>query len=93
VEEPRGGDPDRFPPIDRDWPSADDFAPGEVLTKPNPELRWLRAGGTFRGHLFSVWIAAAPEATAEDRALALKSASSLAVSGCWRDGFDDCPDG
>ncbi|MBA2383174.1 MAG: hypothetical protein H0V68_00705 [Actinobacteria bacterium] len=92
VEEERDDDPARFPPIDRDWPSADDFAPGAVLTKANPELRWLRAGGTFRGYRFSVWIGAGTEASAEDRALALKSASSLAVSGCRRDG-DDCPEG
>lgn len=93
LAEANGGASDEFPPIDRDWPSADDFRSAEVLTKPNPDLRWMRAGGTFQGYHFSVWIAAGPEATAADRAVAVKSAASLAVSGCWREVIDDCPDG
>ncbi len=79
--------------IGRHWPSASDFRPGEVLTKPNPELRWLRAAGSWMGYRFSVWIAAGPEAAREDRDVALKSAASLALSGCWRETYDDCPDG
>lgn len=93
LEEATGGASAEFPPIDRDWPRENDFRPGQVLTKPNPVLRWLRAGGVFQGYRFSVWIATGPEATTEDSNLALKSAASLAVSGCWRDRFDDCPDG
>ena len=92
LEEESGEASQEFPPIDRTWPGAADFRPADVLTKPNPELRWLRAGGSFRGYRFSVWIAAGAASTAADRALAVKSAGSLAVSGCWRDGYDDCPD-
>ncbi len=83
----------RFVPIDRGWPRRDDFRPAEVLTKPAPEIRWLHAGGEWRGHRFSVWIASGPAANEEDRQLALKSAASLAVSGCGRDVIDDCADG
>jgi len=82
-----------FKPIERDWPRPDDFQPAEVLTKPAPEVRWLHAGGEWRGYRFSIWIGSGPEAGEEDRRLALKSAASLAVSGCWRDVIDDCPDG
>jgi len=82
-----------FEPIDRGWPRADSFKPAEVLTKPAPEVRWLHAGGVWRGYRFSIWIGSGPEASEEDRQLALKSAGSLAVSGCWRDVIDDCPDG
>jgi hypothetical protein len=49
-----------------------------------------------RGYRFSVWIASGPDASEEDRRLALKalkSAASLAVSGCGRDRIDDSPDG
>jgi len=81
-----------FQPIDRHWPRPDDFRPAEVLTKPNPDLRWLHAGGEWRGYRFSIWIASGPKASNEDRQLAVKSASSLAISGCWRDVIDDCPD-
>jgi predicted small secreted protein len=84
---------ENFPPIDRNWPRSDDFRPAEVLTKPAPELRWLHAGGEWRGYRFSVWIASGPDASQQDRQLALKSAASLAVSGCGRDRIDDCPDG
>ena len=82
-----------FQPIDRHWPRVDDFRPAQVLTKPNPDLRWLHAGGEWRGYRFSVWVASGPEASKEDRQLALKSAASLAVSGCGRDAIDDCADG
>jgi hypothetical protein len=83
----------RFVPIERGWPRAVDFRPAEVPTKPNDELSWLHAGGVWRGYRFSLWVVSGREASAEDRQLALKSASSLAVSGCWRDVLDDCPDG
>lgn len=79
-----------FPPIDRNWPRPDDFRPAEVLTKPNPELRWLHAGGEWRGYRFSIWIASGPDASEEDQQLALKSATSLALSGCGRDATQDC---
>ncbi len=82
-----------FAPIDRNWPRPQDFRPAEVLTKPNPELRWVHAGGEWRGYRFSIWIASSPDASKEDQQLALKSASSLAVSGCGRDAIDDCASG
>jgi hypothetical protein len=93
LEEATGGASAEFPSIERGWPGEDEFRPGQILTKPNPALRWLRAGGSFKGYRFSVWIATGPAATTEDSKLALKSAATLAVSGCWRDRFDDCPDG
>jgi hypothetical protein len=74
----------RFPPIDRDWPRRADFEAVEIVTEPNPELRWLVAAGEFRGHRFSVWIARGPAASAADLALALRSAATVAVSGCDR---------
>ena len=92
LEEEPGGASDEFPPIGRGWPRGDDFRPADAPAKADSELRWLRAGGSFRGYRFSVSIAAAPAATAADRELALKSAASLAVSGCWRDEVDDCSD-
>ena len=81
-----------FEPIGRNWPRADDFRAAEVLTKAAPEVRWLHAGGEWRGYRFSIWLATGADASDEDRQLALKSAASLAVSGCWRDRIDDCPD-
>jgi hypothetical protein len=84
---------DDFRPIDRHWPRADDFRPVQVPTKPNLDLTWLRAGGEWRGYRFSIWVASGPEASEEDRQLALKSATSLAVSGCGRNGSNDCPEG
>jgi hypothetical protein len=92
TEEDRGGVSDEFPAIDRDWPGDDDLRPAEVLTKPSPELRWRRAGGSFSGYRFSVLIGVGPDASPADVELALRSAASLAVSGCWRDVTDDCPD-
>jgi hypothetical protein len=82
-----------FEPIERGWPRTNDFQPAQVLTKPAPEVRWLHAGGEWRGYYFSIWIGSGPTASDEDQQLALKSAASLAVSGCWRDVIDDCPDG
>jgi hypothetical protein len=95
VEEGRKGEwslENSFAPITRGWPSRDDFEPTEIATEPAPELRWMSAGGSFRGHRFSVWIGQGPRANRKDFELALKSAASLAVSGCWRDAYDDCPD-
>jgi hypothetical protein len=88
LEEEKGDASPQFPPIERRWPAREARAP----TKAASGLRWLRAGGSFRGYRFSVWIAAGPEARDDDLQLALKSAASLAVSGCWRDVIDDCPD-
>lgn len=87
---PAGGD---FLPIDHQWPRQHHFRPAEPPTKTTPGLRWLRAGGEWRGHRFSVWIASGPDAAEEDRKLALKSAASLAVSGCRSAGNFDCGDG
>jgi hypothetical protein len=92
TEEEKGGASGEFPAIDRGWPGEDGFRPVELLTKPNPDVRWRRAGGSFRGYRFSILIGAGPDAAQADVELALKSAASLAVSGCWRDVFDDCPD-
>jgi hypothetical protein len=93
LEERRDSPEAEFRPIGGGWPSRDDFQHAELLTEPAPDVRWLRAGGSFREFRFSVWIGAGAEATQADRDLALKSAASLAISGCWRDGFDDCPEG
>jgi hypothetical protein len=90
LEEDKAAPSPGYPPIDRDWPSRADFH--ELPTKVAPELRWLRAGGSYRGYRFSVWIAAGARASARDVALAIESVTSLAVSGCWRDGVHDCPD-
>jgi hypothetical protein len=92
LEQEKGEASAEFPPIGRGWPSRDDFRPADVLTEPAPDARWLRAGGSFRGYRFSVWVGAGPEASGAEVALALKGAASLAVSGCWRDVIDDCPD-
>lgn len=90
-EEEKGGVSQDYPAIGREWPSARDFSTVETLTKPNPQLRWLRAAGSFRGYRFSVLIGAGPDATEADRELALKSAASLAVSGVCREDGSDCP--
>lgn len=91
-EERKGGASPEFPAIGRDWPSREDFRPVQIFTEPNPDVRWLRAGGAWMGFRFSVLVGHGPDASEADLALALKSGQSLAVSGCWRDGFDDCPD-
>ena len=78
--------------IDRTWPHAGDFEPAEAPAPAAPGVRWLHAGGSFQGYRFSVWIAEGSGASDRDRQLAKKSAASLAVSGCWRDAIDDCPD-
>jgi hypothetical protein len=95
AEERKGAVSDEFPLIDRNWPHEDDFQSAELLTKPNPEVRWLRAGGSFRGYRFSVLIGTGPEASPDDIQLALKSAAALAVSGCRFEpaDLDDCADG
>ena len=91
VEEAKGGPSPRFPSIDRGWPSRSSFV--ETPTTVAPELSSLRAGGSFRGYRFSVWVVRGARASEDDVALALKSGSSLAVSGCSRDGVQDCPGG
>ncbi|MEJ7569346.1 MAG: hypothetical protein WKF41_13905 [Gaiellaceae bacterium] len=91
-EDEKGGPAADYAAIEREWPSADDFRPVQILTKPNPELEWLRAAGSFRGYRWSILIGAGPEATEEDRELALKSAASLAVSGVCREDGSDCPE-
>ena len=73
-----------YPPIDRDWPSREDFRRVEIATKPAPQVRWLVASGEWMGHRFSVWIARGPDASREDIELALTAAGTLAVSGCDR---------
>lgn len=92
LEEEKGGPSSTFPQIDRDWPGRDGFDNAVAPANAATELTWLRAGGSFRGYRFSVWIAAGPNATDSDLELARKSAASLAVSGCGRDGVPDCPD-
>jgi hypothetical protein len=92
LEEQKGGPSAQFPQIGRVWPARADFEQAEAPAT-SPGVRWLRAGGSFRGYRFSVWVATGLEANDADLALALKSAESLAVSGCWRERFDDCPDG
>ena len=90
LEDEKGEASPDFPPIGRDWPERADFRQAEAPTQAPPELRWRRAGGSFRGYRFSSWIASGPQASGEDLKLALKSASSLAVSGCGREASDDC---
>jgi hypothetical protein len=90
-EEEKGGASPEFPAIAASWPRGGDFRPTALFTKANGELRWLRAGGTFRGYRFSVLVGIGAEASRPDIALALKGAASLAVSSCWRDVIDDCP--
>lgn len=92
TEEEKGGESSDFPAIGRGWPGEDDLLSVELLTKPNPEVRWRRAGGSFRGYRFSVLVGVGPDAARADVELALKGATSLAISGCWRDVIDDCPD-
>jgi hypothetical protein len=92
LEEAKGGPSGEFPAIGRRWPSHDDFKAGQIATQAAPELMWTRAGGSFSGFRFSVWIGRAPHATDHDLGLAVKSAASLALSGCWRERYDDCPD-
>lgn len=90
LEEEPGGESEAFPHITRRWPV--DFEDAEPPTSSASGLRWRRAGGSFRGHRFTVWIVAGPDASDADVGLAHKSAASLAVSGCFRDSFVDCRD-
>lgn len=87
LEEDPGPAAPEFQPIGRAWPE------GSLAETDRDGLDWLRAGGSFRGYRFSVWLAVGPEASGSDRSLALKSIAALALSGCWRDRFDDCPEG
>jgi hypothetical protein len=89
VEEERGAASPEFRAIRAGWPARDDFARVAVS---GSSLDVRRAGGSFGGYRFSVWIASGQRATDADRRLAFESAASLALSGCWRDVIDDCPD-
>jgi hypothetical protein len=92
LEEEKGDASAAFPPIGRGWPARDDLRQVAAPRGTADQLRWLRTGGSFRGYRFSVWIAAGPQASEADLAFASKNSESLAVSGCGRDRFDDCPD-
>jgi hypothetical protein len=93
LEEEKGGPSPGYPTVERGWPSPSAFAGIRTKLAPDaPELRWLRAGGSFRGYRFSVWVASGSRASEDDLRLAVKSGASLAVSGCWRDGVQDCPE-
>lgn len=92
LEDEKGNASPQFPPIGRRWPKRADFRETDAPTRAPPGVRWLRTGGSFNGYRFSLWIAAGPQASDDDLELALKSAASLAVSGCWREAADDCPD-
>jgi hypothetical protein len=89
VEEREGGPSADFPAIGRTWPRRADFSETEAATRVAPGVSWLRAGGSFQGYRFSVWIGSGPEAADDDLRLALHSASSLAISGC-RDRSEGC---
>jgi hypothetical protein len=91
LEEEKGDASPPFPPIARGWP-RDELREAEPPIKAASGLWWLRAGGSFRGYRFSVWIAAGLQARDDDMELARRSAASVAVSGCWRDASDDCGD-
>jgi hypothetical protein len=93
LEDEKSEPSSQFPPIGRGWPERADFSEAEAPTQSPSGLHWLRAGGSFNGYRFSLWVAGGSEASDDDLQLALKSAESLAVSGCGRDAIDDCPDG
>jgi hypothetical protein len=92
LEEDKGGASPQFPPIGRSWPDRSGFREADAPTQAAAGLRWQRAGGSFGGYRFSLWIVAGPQASDDDIELALKSGASLAVSSCPRDEGDDCPD-
>lgn len=85
VEEQPGGTDADYPAIGRGWPDGAFAAATAGPAAQWPTFSWLRAGGSFRGYRFSVWIALGPQAAPADRALALKAAASLALSGCLRE--------
>jgi hypothetical protein len=91
VEDDQGDASVQFPPIGRGWPARADFRQAEPPTQAPAGLRWLHAGGSFRGFRFSLWVVSGSQASDEDLGLALKSGASLAVSSCPRDQGDDCP--
>jgi hypothetical protein len=93
LEEEKGDASPRFPTIGRGWPERADFDQAKPPTQAPAGLRWLRAGGSFGGYRFSLWIVAGLQASDTDLELALKSGASLAVSSCPRDEGDNCPDG
>jgi hypothetical protein len=92
LEDEKGDASPEFPPLGRRWPTRADFHDVDAPTQAPAGVHWLRAGGSFHGYRFSLWIAAGPRASNEDLELALKSGASLAVSGCPREPSDDCPD-
>jgi hypothetical protein len=92
VEEERGDASAQFPTIGRVWPKRADFRESDAPAQAPAGLHWLRAGGSFRGYRFSLWIAYGAQASQNDVELAFKSAASLAVSACGRDRLDDCSD-
>src|SRR5215211_1196438 len=92
VEERPGDRSAEVDAIDREWPQRDDFEPAEPPIRAGGELGWLRARGSWYGYRFAIWIAAGPDASSDDRDLALKAGASLEVSGCFRDSLTDCPD-
>jgi hypothetical protein len=69
---------------------AGDHRAGAAMAEPQLAARGRLVSNGYR---FSVWTASGPEASERDRALALKSAASLALSGCLRDNSTHCPDG
>ncbi len=85
LEELKGGPSRQFAAIGRGWPRLE-----QTPTMVAPQLRWLSSGGSARGYRFSVWIARGADASAGDLRLALKSARSLGISTCGRDG-GACP--
>lgn len=92
LEEQPGEASEGYEAMGPEWLRPDDFHPAEILTKANPEVRWLRARGSWYGYRFSLWVGSGPAATDRHLDLALKSAASLAVSGCMRDSLTECPD-
>ena len=87
IVEERPGAPSRaYPPLvrGRAWPHFAD-APASRAAELWPGLRWRRAGMSWRGLRFSVWIAAGPRASAARIALAEQAAASAGLSSALRD--------
>jgi hypothetical protein len=93
VEENSGPASGAFPQIDRGWPRVTDVVPSAAPTDAPSSLQWLRAGGAWMSYRFAIWVVAGPDASSNDRAFAVKSVMSLAVSGCSRDAVETCPEG
>ena len=87
-EDPRAAPSRQFPRLPRRaWPQAGDFLATQARPAQRwPRLRWERAAATAQRHRFSVWLVSGPDASAGDRAEALKGAAALALStGGYRD--------